>query len=281
MLQPRVKTRLLAGLMMGLLALGSPVVASEAQSYGGRSLIVHLPAQLPPTGARALVIVLHGGMGNAQRIADRRSESGLNMDDEADRNGFIVAYLNGTPVTRFQAADAFGWNAGGGCCGKSSENNIDDVAYIRGAVGELEARYGVDPARVFAVGHSNGAMMAQRLVCETHLLTAVVAVSGPLNLPVEACPGAKGARVLAIHGALDENVPLEGGVGSKGLSHVRYQSEERARRVMTANGAEYRLEIVPGADHNLDHIDTALVQAGDVRLARKAAQFFRLTPSAH
>ena len=281
MVSSLLRSRLRAGVMMGLLALGSPVAASDVQAFGGRSLIVHAPAQLPPTGARALVIVLHGGMGNAQRIADHRSESALNMDDEADRSGFIVAYLNGTPVTRFQAADAFGWNAGGGCCGKSAENNIDDVAYIRGAVGDLVARYGVDPARVFAVGHSNGAMMAQRLVCETHLLAAVVAVSGPLNLPVETCPGAKAARVLAIHGALDENVPLEGGVGSKGLSHVRFQSEDRARRVMLASGAEYRLQIVPGADHKLEHINTALVQAEGVGVAGKALLFFGLTPSAH
>ena len=268
----------LAAVLTGLAALSPTAEASDTLSYGGRSLIVHAPAGPPPAGGRALVIVLHGGLGNAQRIAEHRSESGLNMDAEADRGGFVVAYLNGTPVTHFRAAQALGWDAGGGCCGLSAQNRIDDVAYITGAVADLEARYGIDPKRVFAVGHSNGAMMAQRLVCETPLLAAVVAVSGPLNLETEDCPGARGARILAIHGAMDENVPVEGGEGSKGLARVRFQSEAHARRVLVASGADYRLQIVPGADHNLDHIDAALQQSDGQGVARIAAKFFDLIP---
>jgi len=268
----------LAALLTGLATQGPTASASDTLSLGGRSLIVHAPAALPPSGARALVIVLHGGLGNAQRIADHRSESALNMDAEADRGGFVVAYLNGTPVTHFRAAQAFGWNAGGGCCGLSAQDRIDDVAYITGAVADLEARYGIDPKRVFAVGHSNGAMMAQRLVCETRLLAAVVAVSGPLNLDTESCPEARGARILAIHGSLDENVPVEGGVGPKGLSRVRFQSEAHARRVLEGSGAAYRLRIVPGADHNLDHIESALLKTDGDGVARQAATFFNLVP---
>ena len=192
------KVPVVGGLLLCLLALGSPVCASESRSFGGRAMIVHVPAHLPPKGARALVIVLHGGLGNAERIADRQSESGLNLDDEADRDGFIVAYLNGTPVTRYKAARLFGWNAGGGCCGMSAQNDIDDVAYVGGAVADLVARYGIDPARVYGMGHSNGAMMVQRMVCETRVLAAVVAVSGPLNLENPTCPGAQGRRVLAM-----------------------------------------------------------------------------------
>ena len=266
------------GLVMALATVPTGVSASETLTQAGRSLIVHVPSRLPPGGARALVIVLHGGLGNARRIAGPGARHALNMDDEADRDGFIVAYLNGTPVTRFPAAEALGWNAGGGCCGLSARNGVDDVAYITGAVRDLEARYGVDPHRVFAVGHSNGAMMAQRMVCETRVLSAVVAVSGPLNLPDAVCPGADGARILALHGAEDENVPLAGGEGSKGLSHVRFQSEESARRRLVASGASYTLTVIPGADHDLDHIESALVAAVGDTLSRRAARFFGLVP---
>ena len=265
------------GILCGLLMFGSQVEASETQTFNGRSLIVHAPAQLPATGARALVIVLHGGLGNAERIAYKQSESGLNMDDEADRNGFIVAYLNGTPVTRLTSARMFGWNAGGGCCGMSAQNNIDDVVYVSEAVADLVARYGVDPSKVYGMGHSNGAMMVQRMICETHVLAAVVAVSGPLNLEKPSCPGAHGRRILAIHGARDENVPVTGGVGTKGLSHVAYQSEDSAQRAFTAAGAEYRLQILPDADHKFEHIDAAIKNAEGVTIAVKATDFFGLS----
>ena len=89
-------------------------------AYGGRDMIVYVPSQLPPEGSRALVVVLHGGLGNAQRIESRQSETGLNIDAAAARNGFVVAYLNGTPVTRRMGGDKLGWNAGGGCCGNGS-----------------------------------------------------------------------------------------------------------------------------------------------------------------
>ena len=221
-------------------------------------------------------MVLHGGLGNAERIESKQSEHGLNMDTTAEKDGFIVAYLNGTPVTRFFGGKMLGWNAGGGCCGQSAANNVDDVAYISGAISYLADRYGIDRNRVYGMGHSNGAMMAQRLICETTVLAAAVAISGPLNLDTEHCPAAEGRRVLAIHGNDDENVPLAGGRGTKGLSGVAYNSESRARRVFTSSGGAYTLDVVDGADHFLDHIDARILQAEGVSVADKSAKFFGL-----
>jgi len=222
------------------------------------------------------VIVLHGGMGNAQRIESGRSEHGLNLDAVAEKNEFIVAYLNGTPVTRLFGDDKLGWNAGGGCCGLSAENNVDDVAYIKGAVGFLVAKYGIDRTRVFGIGHSNGAMMTQRILCETSLFAAGIAISGPLNLPAATCPAARGKHVLAIHGEDDENVPVAGGRGTKGISRALYNSEEHSRQVFTNSGATYDLHLVKGADHQLDHIGTAIEQTEKQTIAQKAARFFGL-----
>ncbi len=278
-MRPPFRPRLAATLAgMLALALGRTPALAAVETYGGRDIIVHVPAQLPPAGSRALVIVLHGGLGNAERIADRRSESGLNMDAVADRDGFIVAYLNGTPVTRFLGNKALGWNAGGGCCGQSAQNNIDDIAYIQGAADELVAKYGIDRARIYGTGHSNGAMMTQRLMCEIPLYAAVVTISGPLNLSTADCAAARGKRILAIHGADDQNVPIAGGAGAKGLSRVAYQSEDHARNVFTQYGAAYTLQIVPGADHALDHIEAVIEKTEGVTIAEKSAAFFGLAP---
>lgn len=272
-----------AALAAAALAFGSPCAPASAggvsvEAYGGRDMIVYVPSRLPPRGARALVIVLHGGLGNAQRIESGRSENGLNMDREAEQDGFIVAYLNGTPVTRRREPDMLGWNAGGGCCGLSAENNVDDVGYIRGAVERLAGEYGVDRGRVYGIGHSNGAMMTQRIMCETSLFAAGVAISGPLNLDAATCPAARGKRILAIHGADDQNVPVAGGQGTQGLSRTAYRSEDHSRQVFTTSGAVYDLQIVKGADHKLDHIDAALQRSEGHALADKAAGFFGLRP---
>jgi polyhydroxybutyrate depolymerase len=267
-------------LMLAGLAAWRPALAQGhdviTEAFGGRDMLVFVPSRLPPKGSRALVVVLHGGLGNAQRIASGQFESGLNMNAVAEKDGFIVAYLNGTPVTRYFGPRMLGWNAGGGCCGLSAENQIDDVGYIEGAVANLEARYGVDPARVFGMGHSNGAMMTQRLMCETRLYAAAVAISGPLNLPATACPDARGKRILAIHGADDRNVPIAGGEGTEGFSRTPYSSEDRSSQTFIASGAAYTLEIVPGADHKLDNIEAVIEQTDGVSIAEKAARFFGL-----
>jgi polyhydroxybutyrate depolymerase len=112
-----------------LVCLGASAGQLGTDTYGGRSAVIYTPASLPAFGTRALVVVLHGGLGNAQRIASQRSESALNMNAVAEEGGFVVAYLNGTPVTRFLGTDKLGWNAGG-CCGVPAENKVNDVGYV-------------------------------------------------------------------------------------------------------------------------------------------------------
>jgi polyhydroxybutyrate depolymerase len=246
-------------LLGGVPALAGTVVAP----FDGRDEIVHVPARLPPAGRRALVIVLHGGFGSAETLEGRRAEQALNLDAAADRLGFVVAYLNGTPVARLLPATMRGWNAGE-CCGLPVTSGVDDVGYLRAAVGDLVGRYGIDPRRVFGMGHSNGAMMVQRLLCQTDLLAAGVAISGPLDMNVSRCPDARGRRVLAIHGADDQNVPVAGGRGVFSVAGVAFLSEDHARQVFAASGGTYDLRIVPGAGHILETLDSAFqLQTGE------------------
>jgi polyhydroxybutyrate depolymerase len=223
-----------------------------------------------------MVVVLHGGLGNAERIMAGQAEQGLNLDAEADRDGFVVAYLNGTPVTRFLGDDKLGWNAGGGCCGLSAANHVDDVAYIEGAIAALSAEQGIDPRRVFAIGHSNGAMMTMRMMCESDSIAAAISIAGPLNTDDGQCRAARSKRILAIHGEDDRNVPIAGGVGPLGLSRLAFKSEERTRRILAAAGARFELQTLPATDHFLVHIEESLRRIEGVSLAEKAARYFGL-----
>jgi hypothetical protein len=91
-------------------------------------------------------------------------------------------------------------------------------------------------------------------------------------------PAARGKRVLAIHGADDQNVPIAGGMG-EGLSRVAFKSEDRGRQVFTNSGASYTLEVVKGADHMLGHIEAVIEQTEGVSIAEKSARFFAIKPN--
>ena len=246
------------------------------ENFEGRDLLVHAPSQLPPAGSRALVVVLHGGLGSAERVEGTGQETALSMDAVADKNGFVVAYLNGTRVAQRFDATRRGWNAGGGCCGIPAQNDTDDVGYITSAVQHLISKYGINPQRVYGMGHSNGAMMTQRMMCTTNLYAAAVVISGPLNLKTSSCPAARGKHILALHGDEDENVPVAGGAGTKGMSQVSYNSQADTQQVYAASGADYHLEIVKGADHKMTNLESAIERSENTTIAEKAARFFGL-----
>lgn len=246
------------------------------ETFEGRDMIIAVPSRMPPAGARGLVVVLHGGMGSAEHVEDRRAEHALSMDAMGEKNGFLVVYLNGTRVARLLGSQREGWNAGGGCCGLPAKRNVDDVGYITHAVARLVDEYGVDPRRVFGMGHSNGAMMTQRLMCETDLYAAAVVISGPLNLDTESCPAARGKRILALHGVDDRNVPVAGGDGTKGWSRATYQSESHTQQVFTNSGATYDLRLLKDADHELEHINSVFQRTEGISIPEEATRFFGL-----
>jgi len=264
---------LLACLVMPPVRADNP---KQVEHFEGRDLLVYAPPH--PATPRALVIVLHGGFGRAERIASGKSEGALNLDALAGQQGFYVAYLNGTKVGRMLPETMRGWNAGGGCCGLPFSGGVDDVGYIEDTVRHLVAKFALDPRHVYGLGHSNGAMMVQRLLCESKVLAAGVAVAGPLNMHAPNCPAMPGHRVLAIHGAEDRNVPVAGGAGSKGFSKVAFEAEAHAQDVVQAAGGQYTLLLVPGADHFADHIDAALKAAGQGTIGEQAARFLGLAP---
>ncbi len=184
--------------------------------YGGldRSYLLHLPNPLPATPP-PVVLVLHGGGGNAQSIAKMTG-----FDAEADRQGFIAVYPNGTDESRplmnlFGKPGFLTWNAGN-CCGYAQEHGIDDVGFLRAVVAAVIKDNGADPKRVYATGISNGGMMAYRLGCEaSDVFAAIAPVSAVLEY--QPCKPAQAISVFHIHGAKDENVPLDGGVGKKAI----------------------------------------------------------------
>lgn len=170
---------------------------------GNRTAIVHRPAGLARNSP--LVVVMHGAGGTAEQV-----RTSFGWDHLADRDGFEVAYPSG--LGRF-------WNAGN-CCGPPHARNVDDVGFLHSMARRLEAQDGIDPRRVYAVGMSNGAMMAYAWACAIpDDVAGIGAVAGALVAP---CTPAPAVTVVAVHGTADRSVPIDGGVGPRSVSHYDY-----------------------------------------------------------
>ena len=183
----------------------SCIAGSEPQTmeFGGRSrgYLLHLPPQYKGIEPLALVVVLHGGGGDAWSAEEMTGFSKL-----ADEEGFIVVYPNGTGMFDNKLLT---WNVGN-CCGYAMDNDIDDADFIMALVGSLEARFTIDPARIFVTGMSNGGMLAYRLACLfSDKIAAIAPVAGAMN--DDMCMPVSPVSVIAFHGTADRYVLYKGG----------------------------------------------------------------------
>ena len=193
-----------------------------------RTYYVYVPPALPAATEVPLLIALHGGMGSARQFAE---QSGF--DALAAQHGFVVAYPEGTDL-----AGPLGgvWN-GGVCCGKAQaiRDNVDDVGFIGALIDELIAELPIDEHRVYATGHSNGALLSYRLACELSDRIAAVAVQAG-TLGIDTCAPGRGVALLHVHGTDDASLPISGGRG-EGVSGTDFPSpREGVRRYAAAAG---------------------------------------------
>lgn len=114
-----------------------------------RSYVVRAPREpAQHNGRLPLVLVLHGGGGNAAV-----AENMTGFTEKAAKEGFIVVYPEGS--SRFKDK-LLTWNAGH-CCGYAMHNRVNDVGFINALLDKLIQDYPVDPKRIYATGMSNGA----------------------------------------------------------------------------------------------------------------------------
>ena len=182
-------------------------------TFGGRERMyrLYVPSQLP-AGPVPLFIGLHGGTGWGDQFAQTNHIEGL-----AESNGFIVVHPDGIKISGSRGGV---WN-GGSCCAIAVREGVDDVGFLSALLDSLEAQYSIDPHRVYAFGHSNGAIMSYRLACElSDRIVGVGMYAGTLGL--DTCTPPQPVSILHIHGAADQNIPLSGGKGSESISAISF-----------------------------------------------------------
>ncbi len=164
-----------------------------------RQYALYTPKRVAEEGARALVIMFHGGEGSPDKIA---RQTGFN--EVADAQGLLVAYPRSIEH----------WNDGRA----TTRSFGDDVAFARALIDTLVADAGVDPQRVYATGASNGGMMTLRLACEANdVIAAFAPVIASFPVPyVEQCRPGRAVDILMINGRSDRLIRWGGGRIPKG-----------------------------------------------------------------
>jgi polyhydroxybutyrate depolymerase len=80
--------------------------------------------------------------------------------------------------------------------------------FVGDLINLLREELDVDPNRVYATGFSNGAQMANRLMCEmADVFAAVAPVSGSFP-PEETCRPSRPVPIVVFHGTADTTLPV-------------------------------------------------------------------------
>lgn len=210
-----------------------------------REVTVHVPPQYDPSRPMPMIVMLHGFMQDKEEIA-RVSQ----FKEKADKEGFIAVFPN---ATGWVGDHLRWWNVG-----KNQLYRADDVDFIRQLTEIIPSKMNVDKDRIFLVGFSNGAMMAQEAAAKLNdKIAAVASVSGGMLRKQDKPKGDMNA--LLIHGSNDEVIPASGGMLVNLVGAPRVLSALKAFEVWAdANGLTSFAHKSPGEPiQTYSAIDTA------------------------
>jgi polyhydroxybutyrate depolymerase len=166
-----------------------------------RTYLLHVPSGYDGAKPVPLVLDFHGigGTGSDERATSPYPAA-------LDPAGVVMAFPDGLPGPAGTA-----WNVGPCCVA-----NVDDVAFARALVAQVQGVACVDPARVYAVGVLTGGGMAHYLACRAADVFAAVAPAAfdLLAENVNDCNPPRPITVISFRGTADSRVPYAGGYSS-------------------------------------------------------------------
>jgi polyhydroxybutyrate depolymerase len=182
------------------------------ESFGAqRTFILHVPLGYRPGVLTPVVFNLHGYDSTASK-----QKNLTRMDVTADREGFIVVYPQALQVppmwTGFMPGPA----------------GYADIRFFEDMLAFLEHEMSIDPARIYATGISNGAVMANHLACELPDVFAAIAPVAGNHIGYDTCKVELPVSVAVFHGTKDRTAPYNG--GGSGVPPVHTWVEAWAER---------------------------------------------------
>ena len=164
-----------------------------------RSFRLHVPSDYDSAVPSSLVLVFHGHGGNPAGM-----ERASGWSTYADRHQMIAVYPQGLP---FGPGGTAFWASAG-----PVDFGIDDLAYVRKMLNNVQRHVCVDARRVYATGMSSGGAMAGYLACRlSGRIAAVAPIAGNhYELTKVGCDPRRPAALLEVHGTHDSVVPYDG-----------------------------------------------------------------------
>lgn len=196
---------------------GAQIVQSASLHVGGSERTYRLALPQSTAGRQPLVFAFHGFGDNKDLMP---TYSGL--DELAARHGAIVVYPQSRPGAWPLVLD---WAK-------------PDFAFFDALIDELDKHYGIDRARIYATGMSNGAYFAHLLASQrSNVIAAIAPHSGGLGaVALIQTPMPRKYPVMIIHGATD------------GL--VKVDEARKAKAYYESRGHSVRYVELPGHGHH-------------------------------
>lgn len=209
---------------------GDDVLRKGEITWGGRTWTYryHVPTR-DPGGLLPMVLAIHGRLGDGVRM-----EKLAGFVPVADREGFLVVYPEGVDRS---------WNDDRGGT-PAAKAGVDDVGYVSALIDLFVAKHRADPARVYAVGISNGGFFAQRLACriaDKIAAVAVVVATVPAALP-DRCTASRPVPIAFYLGTDDGFVPYGGGTVRGDAGGSTLSADASVRFWATRNGCGQNAE---------------------------------------
>jgi polyhydroxybutyrate depolymerase len=155
----------------------------QVGSDGARTYRLHVPSGYDGSKPVPLLVDFHGLSGSGQQ----EESNSPAYKTVTDKDGVIAAYPNGK-----SGPNGAGWNVGPCCVA-----NVDDVAFAKALVADVEKVACIDPKRVYAVGFSMGGGMSHYIACHAADVFAAVAPAA-FDLLKENVDGCKPPRPITV-----------------------------------------------------------------------------------
>jgi polyhydroxybutyrate depolymerase len=180
----------------------TPVAPSGPVGGEDRPVRVFVPSTYDGTTALPLVLLLH-----SYSITGAFAAGVFGLEAVAEERGFVVAVPEGLVDSRGSPY----WNATSGCC-DFDHSGVDDSAYLRRVIEDVQARWKIDASRIFTIGVSNGGFMGHRMACDhPDLVAGIVSIAGAIEIDPALCKPREGVHILHVHGTKDSVIHFDGG----------------------------------------------------------------------
>jgi len=177
-----------------------------------REYILHIPTNYNVENSTPLVINLHGFGDCAAEFSETVGDF-YNFNELADQENFLVAYPQG--AYRPEKEDTY-WEPGDNGSMNIFEN---DNYFFEQLIAEINTEFNLDLNKIYAIGYSNGGMMAYSLACNKNDLFSAVGIMSGVMLE-EDCMLDNSIPIIKFHGIADEVLPYAGNLWYQSVSDV-------------------------------------------------------------